>query len=57
MNSGNASRLSRDSEFTANDRARIHAAIDRLIDPSIDAAEREKAYLKGEARQSTGGLR
>jgi hypothetical protein len=57
MNSGDASRLGKDRDFTATDRARIHAAIDRLIDASVDAKEREKAYLNGGAMQSQGGIR
>jgi hypothetical protein len=44
-------------EITSLDRARIHAAIDRLIDPNIDARARERSYLFAEARQTTGSAR
>lgn len=37
--------------FSAADRHRIHAAIDRLLDPGVDPVERAYAYEKAENSQ------
>jgi hypothetical protein len=55
MNGGNAARPSRGfrQPISANDRCRIHAAIDRLLDRTIDAQARERSYLLADAVQET----
>jgi hypothetical protein len=47
----------RPAEITGGNRARIRAAIDRLLDRTIDVRARERSYLVADRVHTQGGLR